>query len=143
MKIDYNHQRDPHRYDDIINLARPVSVRPKMDIMNRAAQFTPFAALNGYEEAIEETQRLTDEKMELDENEKARLDQKLQRIMEQAGDQPQIEITYFTPDEKKTGGAYKSICGVMKRVDPLERSLVMDDGTVIRLDAVTDIEVLC
>lgn len=142
MKTEHRHQKDPHKYDDIMYLPRPVSRRPKMDVMNRAAQFAPFAALNGYEEVIEETKRFTDDKKELDDNEKMLLDQKLQRIMEQTDDRPQIQITYFVPDEKKSGGVYQSICGVMKRVNFPARSIVMEDGTVIQMDAVTDIAII-
>lgn len=98
---------DPHRYDDMLHLPHPTSQKhPRMPISDRAAQFSPFAALTGHEAAVKETARLTDQKIELDESKKAILDAKLQMIVEQIKSQPIVTITYFVPDEKKAGGAY-------------------------------------
>ena len=94
------------QYDDIINLPHHVSkTRPQMSMVDRAAQFSPFAALTGYDAAIKETGRLTDEKVNLSEEEKEALDRKQQILMEWLGDHPALTITFFVPDEKKSGGA--------------------------------------
>lgn len=131
---------DVHRYDDIINLAHHVSKnRPAMSRLNRAAQFSPFAALTGYEGAIKETSRLTDRKVELDEATKAVLDEKLRIIQEQLSSNPEIEITYFQPDEKKAGGAYVSTLGIVKKIDNYERAIVMEEGTRIAIEEIISI----
>ncbi len=138
MKYDY---KDENRYDDIIKLPRHVSdSRPQMDIYNRAAQFSPFAALTGYEGAIEETARLTDERIELDETEKALLDEKFKIVQKQLSNKPEITITYFQPDEKKTGGAYVSISGVVKKIDYYKRAVFMQDESRIEIDDIINIK---
>ena len=127
-------------YEDIINLPHHVSPkRPQMSMQDRAAQFSPFAALTGYEDAIKETGRLTDVKIELRDEERVLLDQKQQYLQEHIGDRPEITITYFVPDEKKSGGAYISISGRMKRVDEYARQFVLTDGKKIPLDDIIDI----
>lgn len=132
---------DVHRYDDIINLSHHVSkFHPPMSRLNRAAQFSPFAALTGYEGAIEETSRLTDRKVELDEATKAVLDEKLRIIQEQLTRNLEIEITYFQPDEKKDGGAYVSTFGIVKKIDNYERAIVMEDGTRIGIEDIISIK---
>lgn len=104
------------QYDDIINLPHHVSkTRPQMSMVDRAAQFSPFAALTGYDAAIKETGRLTDEKVNLSEEEKEALDRKQQILMEWLGDHPALTITFFVPDEKKSGGAYMTKSGNLKR----------------------------
>lgn len=128
-------------YDDIINLPRHVSTKhPQMSTINRAAQFSPFAALTGYETAIKETARLTDERVELDEYTKEILNDRLQRLSEQLKENPEIEITYFRPDEKKKGGVYITIIGVAKKIDIYKRLVTMKDGTVIPIDEIISIE---
>ena len=105
-----------NRYADIINLPHHVSkTRPQMPIADRAAQFSPFAALTGYDSAIEETGRLTDSFIELDESRKAVLNEKLQSMLKNIKEQPEVAITYFQPDEKKNGGSYINISGVVKK----------------------------
>jgi hypothetical protein len=137
MKDDYN---DPHRYDDIINLPHHVSrSHPQMSAHDRAAQFSPFAALTGYEGAIKETARLTNNSMELDEAEKTALDEKLRIVHEQLSSQPEIEITYFQPDEKKSGGAYVTAAGIVKKIDKYERNVVMQDETRIPIREIIEI----
>lgn len=102
-------RNDPHRYDAILNLPHPVSsAHPQMSEENRAAQFSPFAALVGYEEKIEEAARQTDEKMELDEQMQADLDRKLQLLQEHLEERPAVAVTYFLPDSKKEGGLHRS-----------------------------------
>ncbi|TAH74706.1 MAG: hypothetical protein EWM47_01820 [Anaerolineaceae bacterium] len=133
--------KDIHRYDDIINLPHHVSKsRPHMSTLDRAAQFSPFAALTGYEGAIKETARLTDKRIELDEATKSVLDEKLRIVNEQISNKPEITITYFQPDEKKAGGAYVSTTGIMKKIDSYERTIVMQDGTGIAIEEIISIE---
>lgn len=102
-----------NRYDEIINLPHHVSkTRPQMPMSDRAAQFAPFAALTGYDSAIKETGRLTDERIELDEEALTALDMKYQLLMDALNEAPKVTITYFQPDERKAGGKYASQVGV-------------------------------
>lgn len=134
--------KNSHQYDDIIHLPHHTSkTHPRMSNETRAAQFSPFAALTGYEEAIRETSRLTNAKIELDEYEKARLDEKLQRIAENLNSDKEVIITYFVPDEKKSGGEYVKAAGYVKKIDMYKRELVMKDGTEIRIEDILEIEV--
>ncbi|MBR4096001.1 MAG: hypothetical protein IKK42_01695 [Oscillospiraceae bacterium] len=131
-----------HRYDDIINLPHHVSAtRPQMSMHDRAAQFSPFAALTGYDDAVEETARLTDEQYELSEDARNRLDEQLKLIADRIDEQPEIEITYFVPDEKKNGGAYFTFKGNLRRIDEYAMELVFTEGTRINLDYISDINV--
>ena len=128
-------------YDDIIDLPHHVSTtRPRMTNMDRAAQFSPFAAVVGYDAAVKETARLTDARIEMDENSKTILNEKLQMILEHSDRNPEIMITYFVQDSKKAGGAYVSTTGILKKVDAYEQVLVMRDGTRIPLTEVFEIE---
>ncbi|MBS7306486.1 MAG: hypothetical protein KIG43_00190 [Eubacteriales bacterium] len=128
-------------YDDIINLPHHVSsTRPQMSMLDRAAQFSPFAALTGYDAAIEETGRLTDEKIELDEDTKAALDMKQAYLIEMIDEQPEITIIYFLPDARKAGGAYVTVTGNLKRFDEYERLLILTNGKKIPMDDIADIE---
>ena len=128
-------------YDDIINLPHHVyATRPQMSMLDRAAQFSPFAALTGYDDAIKETGRLTDEKIEMDEDRKAALDMKQAYLIEMIDEQPEISITYFLPDTKKSGGAYVTVTGNLKRFDEYERLLILTDGKKIPMDDIADIE---
>ena len=104
-------------YDDIINLPRHVSeARPRMPVYDRAAQFSPFAALTGYEAAVAETGRLTDRKAELDEGEKESINERLNLIQENLDKRPEISVTYFVPDKKKAGGEYVTVPGIAKKL---------------------------
>ena len=95
-----------NKYDDMIDLPHPTSNKhPRMSIQDRAAIFSPFAALSGHGAAIAETARLTDQRMELDEDTKAELDQRQAVLLEHIGEQPEITVTWFQPDERKEGGA--------------------------------------
>ena len=128
-------------YEDIINLPHHVSkTRPQMSMLDRAAQFSPFAAVTGYDAAIKETGRLTDEKIEMDEDRKAALDMKQAYLIEVLDEQPEISITYFLPDTKKSGGAYVTVTGNLKRFDEYERLLLLTDGKKIPMDDIADIE---
>lgn len=129
------------RYDDIIHLPHHVSkTRPQMSMMDRAAQFSPFAALTGYDAAIKETGRLTDEKIEVGEETKAVLDRKQRYLSDMISVQPEIAVTYFLPDERKSGGTYLSVTGKLKRIDEYERMMILTDGKKIPLDDIMDIE---
>lgn len=125
-------------YDDIIDLPRPKSKHEPMPMSDRAAQFSPFAALTGYGDAIDETARLTDARIELSEEERAELDYKQQYLA--TLDAPTVTVTYFIPDERKSGGAYVTHTGVLKRVDEVERMVVFKDGLRVPLDEVMDIK---
>ena len=128
-------------YKDIINLPHHVSSkRPQMPMLDRAAQFSPFASLTGYDDAIHETGRLTDEKIDLSEEEKEALDRKQQILMERLCDHPALTVTYFVPDAKQSGGAYVTKSGSLKTIDKFERWILLTDGTKIPLDDVADIE---
>ena len=130
-----------HRYDDIIDLPRHVSVkRSPMSNYDRAAQFSPFAALTGYEAVIEETGRLTDTRIELDEGGKYLLDEKLQWLREHLPENPEVTLKVFCPDSRKAGGAYESITGHVKKIDPVSRCLVLCEGDVIAIDRIYGIE---
>ena len=125
-------------YDDIIDLPHPTSARhPRMSMTDRAAQFSPFAALTGHGAAIRETARLTDRKIELTEEEKAVLDDKLCLLLDTDGE---AVFTYFLPDEKKDGGVYVTAAGSIKKLDLMERRVVLTGGAVIPVDDIIDIE---
>ncbi len=127
-------------YDDIINLPHHVSRNhPQMTMLKRAAQFAPFAALTGHDAAIQETARLTDDELDLSENGRELLDRKLTYLLSYAGT-PTVTITYFVPDERKQGGAYASVTGLIRKVDHSERSLIMADGSRIPFEHIADLD---
>lgn len=131
---------DEHRYDDIIDLPHHVSRKhPQMPLLDRAAQFAPFAALTGHEAAIKETARLTEEEIELDENRKELLDFRLQELQEHLTESPKVTVTYFKPDEKKAGGVYETVAGVVKKVDGYTGELVFTDGRRIGLGTIIEL----
>ena len=130
------------KYNDIINLPHHVSAtRPQMSMMDRAAQFSPFAALTGYDSAIKETARLTDQRIELDDYEKEEINDKIQLIAEHLGEDFEVVITYFRPDSKKAGGAYVDAIGIVKTIDEHERLIIFRDGKKIPIDDILDIAV--
>ncbi len=126
-------------YSDIINLSRPVSKRPRMSLEQRSAQFAPFAALTGYEGQVKETARLTNKKIEINEELKEILNQKIQLIQKKIKEQPQIEITYFIPDSKKEGGKYETVTNSVKKIDTYKGEIILIDGTTIAIDEIIDI----
>lgn len=127
-------------YDDIINLPHHVSAKhPQMTISDRAAQFSPFAALTGYESVIRETARLTNQRMELDEYAKAELNEKLRIVQEQIAHHPEISVTYFVPDERKSGGEYVTVNGKVKKIEEYSHTMIFDNGTEIPLDEIIEI----
>ena len=130
------------KYEDIINLPHHVSKKhPQMTMESRAAQFAPFAALVGYEDAVKETARLTKKRIELNEEEKNILDMKLQMLKEQMHVQiyPEISIIYFVPDSKKDGGKYIKISGTIKKIDEYKQLLILDDKTQIPINEIINI----
>lgn len=130
-----------NKYDDIIDLPHHVSKsRPRMSIHDRAAQFSPFAALTGHGAAIKETERLTEHRIELDENQKSVINEKLQMIFEQVEKHPEVSITYFVPDQRKTGGKYITTEGRVMKVDGYHRTLIFEDQTLVPMADILDIE---
>ena len=128
-------------YDDLLNLPHHTSaVQPAMPMQNRAAQFAPFAALVGYDALIRETARLTDQKVELDESVKAELNEKLRLLLELLPQQPEVTITYFQPDGRKAGGAYRTTNGIVRKFLLNENLLVMMDGSQITVDTIAALD---
>ena len=126
------------KYDDMINLPRPEPTRSRMGGLERAVQFAPFAALTGYDEAVGETARLVDEKIELSEDEREYLDEQTKKIREIP--EREIAVTYFIADKRKSGGAYLTARGFVKKIDEIERLLVLTSGERIPLDDIFDID---
>ena len=129
------------KYDDIIHLPHPTSpTHPRMSVSARAAQFSPYATLTGYGDAVRETARLTNQKLELDEDRKIAINEKLMLIQAQIEHKPQIAITYFKSDDKKDGGVYITVSGSVKKVKEYERIVVMVDGAEIFIDDIVQID---
>lgn len=129
-----------HKYDDIINMPHHVSKKhPQMSLYARSAQFAPFAALTGYEEAVKETARETENELDIDDELKAILDDKLQLIIEQKDNKPEVSITYFVKDKKKQGGAYITKTGIVKKIDSYNQILSLADNTEIPIKDIIDI----
>ena len=129
------------KYDEIMSLPHQVSkTRPQMPMSDRAAQFSPFAALTGYDAAVKETGRLTDEKIELDEESLTALNVRYQMLMDVLAEGPEVRITYFKPDEKKAGGAHMTITGAVRKIDDFEQMITMRDGTRIPMGDVLSLE---
>ena len=138
---------ESHEYDDIINLPHHKSDKhPHMDLYDRAAQFSPFAALTGFEAAIEETGRITDGRVELDEDEKAKLDLRFRKIRkaleDKTADKPAVTLTYFQADLQKEGGAYITMSGRIKKIDEDSRELLFEDGMRVKMDEVLALEII-
>ena len=128
-------------YDDLIYLPHPVSRKhPPMSAMDRAAQFSPFSALTGYEAVLREAGRLTDSRAELSEYSRDILDQKQKILLDAAPTYPEITVTYFIPDRRKQGGAYGTLKGNLKKIDLARRVIILLDGTEVSLDDVADIQ---
>lgn len=132
---------DTHKYDDIINLPNSTSKsHPRMSLYARAAQFSPFAALTGHEAAIRETARQTDKKEILSDEVIAGLNEKLRVIAENIGSEQIVTITWFVPDERKSGGAYMTHSGVVKKINEYEHTIIMTDNTIIPIGQISEIE---
>lgn len=129
-------------YDDIISLPHPEPrTHPRMSLHDRAAQFSPFAALTGHSAAIAETGRLTDSRITLDESEMARVDAALQRLRELLPQAPAVSITYFVPDERKAGGSYQTVTGTARRIDTVNGVLLLTDQRVIPIPDILDVAI--
>ncbi len=126
-------------YSDILNLPHPVSRKhPQMSLYDRAAQFSPFSALTGYDLAIKETERITEKRAVLDESRKKELDDKLGVLIKE-GLRRRVRISYFIPDDKKEGGSYSEKETCISRVDAYKRELLLDNGQSIKLDDIIDL----
>lgn len=130
------------KYDDIIDLPHHISAtRPGMPMLDRAAQFQPFQALTGYEDAVHETARLTDERVELTEDEKVLLDAKLQKLADRLSSQPRVTVTWFQPDKRKAGGAYVTTTGQLKKIGDFEGVLILVGGKRIVIENILNIQI--
>lgn len=139
--------KDPHRYDDMLYMPHHESqTHLRMSNYNRAAQFSPFAALTGYDDAISEEARYTDSKTDLDENQKVKLDRKFQQLWYHLSEKPEVSITYYVPDSLKEGGSYQNLTGIIKKINPQEETITLydedniHDGICIKTDQILDIE---
>ena len=129
------------KYDDILHLPHPEPQNhPRMSRQQRAAQFSPFAALVGYDAAIEETARLTDDQIMLDADRIAELDATLQSLQAEIGSRPEVTVTYFCPDERKSGGAYRVKTGKLKRIDTVAGKLIFTDRMEIAISRISGIK---
>lgn len=127
-------------YDSIINLPHHTSSKhPRMAMIDRAAQFSPFAALTGHGAAIDETARLTDERIDIEENKKEIINEKLLFIAENLGTPVEITVIFFVPDGRKSGGEYVSVTGRVEKIDVYKRNIVMSDGRIIPIENIYDI----
>ena len=127
------------RYDDIINLKRPVSKRTQMTLEQRSAQFAPFSALTGYEGQVKETARITNAKIEIDEELKSVLNFQPQIIQEKVSNKPKISIKYFVPDLRKDGGAYNTITGYVRKIDEYKKVIILENNIEIPISEIVEI----
>ena len=129
------------KYEDMWYMSHPVSKKhPQMSLYDRAAQFSPFAALTGHEAAIQEEARLTEAKVELDESEKEQLNETLRELLERYDGHPEVTVTYFQPDTKKEGGTYVTESGKIRKLDIFRRVLLLDGGQSVELDQIIRVE---
>lgn len=131
------------RYDRLLNMRRPQSSRPKMSALERAAQFSAFAALVGLDDKINETARLVDGRLELSEDESEALNRKIQRLsqsLNEGGEIPEVKVTYFVPDALKDGGAYVTKSGKVKRIDEVFFKIVFTDRTQVNISDIIELE---
>ena len=135
--------KDKHRYDDILYLPHYRSEkRGHMSLHDRAAQFAPFAALTGYEDAVEEEARLTEEQIILDETSIQQLNETLAYLSEHLRERISVSVTYFCPDSKKQGGAYLTDIGAVKKINPTEQTMTLENGLTISMERLLRIEIL-
>lgn len=137
---------DLHRYDDMLDLEHPTSKKHiRMSLLNRAAQFAPFAALTGFDGEVKETARLTDAEIYLTEDAKLEIDTTLQKLMAEIDSHPEIEVTYFSPDAKKEGGSYETTFGKLKKIDTYTGELIffaengIANGTKVQISRILSI----
>ena len=135
--------QDEHRYDDMMHLPHHQSTkRAHMSLHDRAAQFAPFAALTGHEAAIEETARLTEDEITLDDTALADINDRLYEISQHLLEQWKVSVTYFRPDAKKQGGAYLTDVGTIRKINEIEQFIIMDSGICIKMEQIIKIEVV-
>ena len=135
MKLEYS-----HNYDDIINMEHHKSKKhPPMSLYARSAQFAPFAALTGYEEAVTETAREVGERIDIDDELRNILDSKIQMLSEQIKKKHEIIFTYFVPDLTKDGGKYINVTGIIKKIDTIKQLIILEDKTEIPINEIIDI----
>ena len=128
-------------YSDIIHLPHYVSKkRPQMSIEQRSAQFAPFSALTGYEEAVKEEARVTESRIDIDEEAKIEVNEKLNYIMKHLDKNIIVSVTYFEKDKKKQGGSYKTIKGIIKKIDDSRKTIKMQTGEIIKIEELKKIE---
>lgn len=139
--------KNPHQYDDMLHLPHHQSAsRPHMSNHDRAAQFSPFAALTGYDDQVRETARLTEKKIELDEGMKAALDEKLEMILKHLEEKKLLLFTHFLPDLRKDGGTYTTTAGIVKKIDFHNRSVILyadngiSSGIEIKIEDIIEID---
>ena len=141
MKINFKHEDNEKKYADIFNIPRPVShAYPKISDAERAAQFSPFAALVGYDDEVDEAARVTENWDDMSEEQKTEIDEKLRVLTSFAEEAPPVKITYFVPDEKKSGGSYVSLTGRFKCVKEAERTVVVAERTEIEIDRIRKVD---
>ena len=132
---------DEHKYDDIINLEHHVSTKhSRMSLENRSAQFAPFSALTGHEEAVTEEARITESRIDIDEEAKIEVNEKLNYIMKHLDKNIIVSVTYFEKDKKKQGGSYKTIKGIIKKIDDFRKTIEMQTGEIIKIEELKKIE---
>lgn len=135
--------QDEHRYDDMMHLPHHQSTkRAHMSLHDRAAQFAPFAALTGHEAAIEETARLTEDEITLDDTALSDINDRLYEISQHLSEQWKVSVTYFRPDAKKQGGAYLTDVGTIRKINEIEQFIIMDSGICIKMEQIIRIEVV-
>ena len=128
-------------YEDIINLPHHTSRKhPRMERAMRACQFAPFSALTGHEDAVKETARLTDREIMLDEYEILKINDELSKVIQNISEKPKVRVTYFKPDQKKTGGEYATVEGRVKKIDEFDKVLVMSDGEKIKIESILGLD---
>lgn len=130
-----------HKYDDMIDFPHPSFARhPRMAMIDRAAQFSPFAALTGYEDAVKETARLTEDRTELTEAAKLEISSRIQVLLKSIRQEPVVTVTYYVPDERKAGGAYHTATGAVHKIDLYERVIFLKSGEQIPIDEIFELE---
>lgn len=133
--------QETHKYDDIIHLSRPIQTnRARMTMENRGAQFSPFAALVGYDTIIQETERVTDDKVEIDDSGKELLNWALQEIMQRPEEQRQGNFLCFVPDNQKSGGSYQMVSGTIKRLELHRGMIIFTDGRQLPIESIRDVK---
>lgn len=132
---------EKHSYDDIINLSRPVSSRhARMSMLDRGAQFAPFAALVGFDSELRESARLTDAERFLDEDSRELLNRRLRYVADHLDTVGEIAFLCYVPDQRKPGGSYEPVTGVVKKIDVCRRRIWLENGRELNMDAICSVE---